>query len=102
MGRANEPLNGIAILKRPSELLDQAYQRRVGDKRAGPQPLMQFVLVYDARRFGDEQREQIERFRPEMDLDAVLEQLSSLLIKLEAVELHAHRRSPDFPLNLSL
>src|SRR5215467_10305431 len=62
---------------------------------------MQFVLADDARRFGHEKREQIERFRRQMNLDAVLEQLSSLHSKLEAVELYAHRRSPDFPRNLS-
>ena len=66
----------IAIVERPTQLFDETDERRLCHERVGPEPLVQLLLVNDARRFGDEHREQIEGLRREMDVRIAATQLS--------------------------
>jgi hypothetical protein len=61
---------------------------------------VQCVFSHHARRFGDEQRQEIERLRREMNLIAVSQQLPTLCIDLVTVRIARSQRIPRIPLNL--
>jgi hypothetical protein len=67
----------IAVVERPPDFLDDSDQRLVRHKCARPQPFVELV-AHDPRRLGDEQREQIGRFRRQMNLVTAAEQLAPL------------------------
>src|SRR4249919_289262 len=58
---------------------------------------MDVALGNDGGRPLDENREQIERFRREMNLGPLAKELTALAVKGEDAETHGHDRSPGNP-----
>jgi len=90
MHRSNHRRVRVAVLERPSQLLDQAGEAGVGHERVRPQPLVQLTLADDAGSLGGQEMNEIEGLGREMDGVVSTQQLPAQHIDRKRAESQNH------------
>ena len=93
MDRAHVFRLAAPIVQRRSDLADEIRQVGFDDEGARPEQFDQLGLPHDGRPPGDEQREQVERFRRQVHGAGRSRQLTGVEVEREFVEAQRHRGS---------